>query len=120
MTSLDDPSGSRAHQDGLMVITLPSEIDVSNGGQLKDAVARGLGNGTRVLVADAGGTTFCGCAGVRELLAAHHQAATHGVQFRVVASPAVLRILELSAADEVLETYPTMGAALDGQNGAIT
>jgi anti-anti-sigma factor len=98
------------------VVTLPSEIDARNDGQVRAALARALGDGTMVLVADATGTTFCGCSGSHALVRAHHQAAAAGAQLRVAASPAMLRMLELTGADHVLNTYPTLDTALaDGQ-----
>jgi anti-anti-sigma factor len=99
------------------VVTLPGEIDTSNDGQVQDTLTRALGDGTAILVADAGATTYCGCSGVTALLLAHHRAAAAGAQLRVVvSSPPVRRILELTAADQVLNTYPTLAAALaDGQ-----
>ena len=104
-------------QPRLAVVTLPGEIDISNDGQVQDALTRALDDGTAVLVADAGATAFCGCAGVTALLLTHHRAAAAGAQLRVVAgSPSMRRILELTAADQVLNTYPTLAAALaDGQ-----
>ena len=47
------------------------------------------------------------------LLRTHHRAAAAGAQLRVVVgSPAMRRILELTAAGQVLNTYPTLAAAL--------
>jgi anti-anti-sigma factor len=101
------------------VVTLPAEIDVRNDGQVGDALAGALRSGAAVLVADASGTRFCGCAGVTALIRAHHEAAAAGAQLRVAASPAVRRILELTQADGLLSTYPTVPAALaDGQRPA--
>jgi anti-sigma B factor antagonist len=99
------------------VVTLPGEIDISNDGQVQDTLTSALDGRTAVLVADAGGTTFCGCSGVTALLLTHHRAAAAGAQLRVVVgSPSMRRILELTAADQVLNTYPTLAAALaDGQ-----
>jgi anti-anti-sigma factor len=104
-------------QPRLAVVTLPAEIDISNDAQVQDTLTRALDDGTAVLVADAGGTTFCGCSGVTALLRAHHRAAAAGAQLRVVAgSPSMRRILKLTAADRMLNTYPTLAAALaDGQ-----
>jgi anti-anti-sigma factor len=104
-------------QQRLAVVTLPGEIDTGNDGQVQDTLTRALDDGTAVLVADASGTTFCGCSGVTALLLTHHRAAAAGAQLRVVvASPSMRRILELTAADQVLNTYPTLAAALpDGQ-----
>jgi anti-sigma B factor antagonist len=104
-------------QPQLAVVTLPGEIDASNDGQVLDTLTSALDGGTAVLVADAGRTTFCGCSGVTALIRTHHQAAAAGAQLRVVAaSRAMRRILELTGADQVLDTYPTRAAALaDGQ-----
>jgi anti-sigma B factor antagonist len=104
-------------QPRLAVVTLPDEIDIGNDGHVQDTLTSALGDGTAVLVADAGGTTFCGCSGVTALLLTHHRAAAAGAQLRVVVgSPSMRRILELTAADQVLDTYPTLAAALaDGQ-----
>jgi anti-anti-sigma factor len=101
----------------LAVVTLPAEIDLSNDGQIQDTLAIALDDGTAVLVADGRGTTYCGCSGVTALLLAHHRAAAAGAQLRVVVgSPSMRRILELTAADQALKTYPTLAAALaDGQ-----
>jgi anti-anti-sigma factor len=106
-----------APQPRLAVVTLPGEIDIGNDRQVQDTLTRALDDETVVLVADAGGTTFCGCSGVTALLVTHHRAAAAGAQLRVVvASPSMRRILELTAADQVLHTYPTLAAALaDGQ-----
>ena len=62
-------------QPRLAVVTLPGEIDISNDGQVQDTLTSALDDGTAVLVADAGETTFCGCSGVTALLLTHHQAA---------------------------------------------
>ena len=104
-------------QPRLAVVTLPGEIDNSNDGQVHDTLTRALDDATTVLVADAGATAFCGCSGVTALLLTHHRAAAAGAQLRVVVgSPPMRRILKLTAADQVLTTYPTLAAALaDGQ-----
>jgi anti-sigma B factor antagonist len=100
-------------QPRLAVVTLPGQIDISNDGQVQDTLTRALDGGTAVLVADAGGTTFCGCSGVTALLRARHRAAAAGAQLRiVVGSPSMRRILQLTAAGQVLNTYPTLAAAL--------
>ncbi len=100
------------------VIRLPGEIDTSNDHQVRDALARALADGTALLVADAAKTRYCGCSGVSALIGAHHQAAASGRQLRIVASPALLRMLTLTGADTVLDTYPTLTAALAGRPGS--
>ncbi len=98
------------------VVTLPGEVDLTNASEVHDALTRARESGTAVVVADATETTFCDCAGVRALIRAHRQATAAGTDLRVAltTSPAVRRILELTGADQVLDTYPTLTAALDG------
>ena len=104
---------------GQALVTLPEEIDVGNGVQVQEAlIGAALQDETAVLVADAGRTTFCGCAGVAALMHAHDQAALGGVHLRVVAdSPGLRRILKLTGADQILDIYPTLPAALAGRPG---
>jgi len=99
----------------VLVVALPGEIDFNNDGQVQDALTRALDNGTMVVVANGSGTSFCASSGVTALLAAHRHAAAAGRQLRVAASPAMRRVLELIGADHVLDTYPTLTAALAGQ-----
>ena len=117
------PSGAAAHTAAVVAVgragdALPEEIDVGNDVQVQEAlVCAALQDGTALLVADAGWTTFCGCGGAA-LMHAHDQAALAGVHLLVVASShAVLRILELTGADQVLDIYPTLPAALAGRPG---
>ena len=110
---LDEAGAALAQpRSGLVVVTLPPEIDVANDGQVQDALTRALDDGTAVLVADAGGTTFCGCSGVHALTRTHHRATAAGVQLRVVTSPAIRRIMKLTGADQLLDVYPTLAVAL--------
>jgi anti-anti-sigma factor len=115
-----DQSAAKAatspHAQQPAAVTLPSEIDLTNASEVHDALTRARESGTAVVVADATETTFCDCAGVRALIRAHRRATAAGTDLRVAAatSPAVRRILELTGADQVLDTYPTLSAALDG------
>ncbi|HEY2442812.1 MAG TPA: STAS domain-containing protein [Streptosporangiaceae bacterium] len=97
------------------VIALPAEIDVTNHRQIQDILIRALDDGAMLLVADASGTTFCDCAGARTLLEIHHRAVAAGAQLRLVAAGPELRlILAMTRADYLLDSYPTLAAALDG------
>jgi anti-sigma B factor antagonist len=98
------------------VVTLPHEIDISNDGLVEDELTSALNDGLAVLVADGTRTTFCALAGMGVLTRAHRQAAAAGTQLRVVASPAVRRILDLTGADRVLDSYPSLADALAGRH----
>jgi anti-sigma B factor antagonist len=103
-----------------VVVTLPAEIDISNDGLVEDELTSALSDGLAVLVADGTRTTFCASAGMSALLRAHRQAEAAGTQLRLVASPAVRRILELTGADQVLDTYPSLADALAGRHSPST
>jgi anti-sigma B factor antagonist len=98
------------------LVTLPAEIDIGNDGLVEDELTSALGDGVAVLVADGTRTTFCASAGMSVLIRAHRHTAAAGVQLRVVASPAVRRILELTSADQALDTYPSLAEALAGRH----
>lgn len=97
------------------VIALPGEIDICIHRQVEASVALALSDGATVLIADASYTTFCDCSGVHALVRAHRQAVAAGVQLRIAASPAMWRILRLTGADRVLDTYSTVFEALAGR-----
>jgi anti-anti-sigma factor len=100
---------------GAAVVVLPDEIDLSNAGPVGEQLVAAIVPGVTVAIADLSMTTFCDCAGVRSLLLAHREATVRDAELRlVVRSRAVLRILELLGADQVLPVYPDLSAALAG------
>jgi anti-anti-sigma factor len=102
----------------LAVIPLPDSIDVTNDFDVQDVLVAAIQAGAAVLVADGSRTTFCGCSGVTTLILAHRLAAAAGAQLRLVgAAPEVRRILALTRADNELDTYPDLAAALSGRPG---
>jgi anti-anti-sigma factor len=97
------------------IISLPAEIDINNAGQVSDELLRVLDQGAATLVVDMTGTTFCASAGVHAVLRAHKSATAIPVKLRLVAGGrAVWRVLELTGADRVIDTYPSLDTALAG------
>lgn len=117
----DQPAAAEPCARQPVVVTLPGEIDAVNAGQVYGALIRALETGAGVVVADATETAFCDCAGVRTLARAHSQAAASGVDLRVAAAASgkVRRILELTGVGQILDTYPTLTAALNGPPRAV-
>jgi anti-sigma B factor antagonist len=96
-----------------VVVVLPYEIDLCNADSVLDLLVAALVPGVGVVIADLRLTAFCDCAGVYSLLLAHRKATASDADLRlVVGSSAVLRILELLGADQVVSVYPDLGAAL--------
>jgi anti-anti-sigma factor len=103
----------------IVVVTLPGEIDITNESHVRDALAGALRSGAAVLVADATATAFCDCAGVNALTSAHRQASAAGARLRLAASPAVVRVLQLTGAYQLLDIYLAMPAALEGKQPSL-
>jgi anti-sigma B factor antagonist len=100
---------------GAAVIVLPAEIDVTNAAQVGAELARALEADTEVLVVDMTATVFCDSAGVQVLVRARHRAAAAGLALRLAAgTPQVRRVLELTGADQVIDTYPDLETATHG------
>jgi len=92
------------------VVTLPTEIDVTNTDEIRQALLS-ASHDVAVLIIDMSGTTFCDSAGVHAIIAAYREAAAAGTELRLVAT-AVLRILTLTGVDQLIPIYPTLEAAL--------
>jgi anti-sigma B factor antagonist len=100
------------------VVALPGEIDVTNSAQVSAALRQTLADGAVVLVADMTATTFCASDGVKALIDARAAAVAAGAQLRVAGvapGSVVRRVLELTGADQLLDLYPSLDAALPGQ-----
>lgn len=96
----------------VVVVVLPDEIDFVNADSVGERLAAAIVPGVAVVIADLTVTVFCDCAGVRSLLLAGRRASAVNAELRlVVCARAVLRILELLGADQVLPVYPDLGMA---------
>jgi anti-sigma B factor antagonist len=107
--AMEDYNLRRISQHG--VVTLPAEVDVTNADEIRQALLTAASPDVAVLIIDMSGTTFCDSAGVGAVIAAYRQATATGTELRLVAT-AVLRILELVGADQLIPIYPTLDAAL--------
>ena len=95
------------------VTTLPVEIDIANADQVREDLLTVLNRGPALLIVDMAGTTFCDSAGVNALVRAYKRAAACGARMRlVVTAPTVQRVLAITAVDRLIDTYPTVAAAL--------
>lgn len=98
---------------GPAFVVLPEEIDFLNADCVGEQLAAAVVSGVAVVIADLTVTVFCDCAGVRSLLLAGRMASAVHAELRlVVRARAVLRVLQLLGADQVLPVYPDLGTAL--------
>lgn len=95
------------------VVRLPGEIDPTNSEQVHTALLDALNAAPAVLVADMTATTYCGWEGLRVLVNTHQAAQRAGIALRIAGvRTTVRRVLELTGATELLDVYPSTGAAL--------
>ncbi len=95
----------------VVMVVLPDEIDLVNADSVGERLVVAVVPGVAVVIADPTVTVFCDCAGVRSLLAGRRASAVHAELRLVVRARAVLRILELLGADQVLPVYPDLDMA---------
>ena len=102
----------------LAVVTLPEEIDMSNGAAVQEGLLDLVAQRPETMVVDMSATTFCDSAGVRAVMLAHRQAAAGGCGFRlVIFSPAVRRVFTIIGADQLTSIYSRLASAL-GADGS--
>jgi anti-sigma B factor antagonist len=93
------------------VVTVPAEVDVTNSGEVRQALLAAASQNLPILIIDMSGTTFCDSTGVHAIVAAYQQAASNGTGVRLVAT-AVLHILTVVGVDQLIPIYPDLEAAL--------
>jgi anti-sigma B factor antagonist len=93
------------------IVTAPAEVDVTNTGEVRQALLSAASQDVPVLIIDMSGTTFCDSAGVHAIIVACQQAAAAGTELRLIAT-AILRILTMVGVDQLIPIYPDLQAAL--------
>ena len=100
------------------VVTLPTEIDMTNADLVQEELLSVLNQGATLLVADLSTTSFCDSAGVSALVRAFRRAVTSAGAMRlVVGTPAVERVLSITGVDRLVDTFPSVAASLAGPGG---
>ena len=95
------------------MVVVPLELDLTIADGLREALLDVLNAGALGLVVDMTQTTFCDSAGISAITRAVRRAAANDATVRLaVASPAVLRVLELVGIDRLIEVYPDVSAAV--------
>jgi anti-sigma B factor antagonist len=95
------------------VVSLPTEIDITNADQVREDLLSVLNQGAVLLGADLSRTTFCDSAGVSALARSFRRAEASQSDMRlVVTTVAVQRVLGLTGIDRLLDIYPSVAASL--------
>jgi anti-anti-sigma factor len=99
--------------DGVPIVAVPEEIDITNADELRAAVLQAASSGDGTFVVDMSCTRFCDSAGLHALVDAHKRAQGDGGRVLLaVSGPAVLRIFQITGVDTVLPLFPGVTEAL--------
>ena len=100
--------------DGIVVVQIVGEIDMSNAGELGDAIGRRLSNDALALVLDLTAVEYIDSAGIQVIYELHSQLGDRGQAIRVVIAPAALigEALRLADVPRVVGVAESLEAAL--------
>lgn len=101
------------HDDGTPVIAVTGDVDMATDQAISAEIGNQFALRPRALIIDLTGVTFLGLAGVTLLVAAATMAQRCGVRLAVVTNRrAVLRVLELTDVNQLLDLRPSLPDAL--------
>jgi anti-sigma B factor antagonist len=99
--------------EGVLVVTAPEEIDITNAAELRAAVSEAVGSGSALVIVDMSRTRFCDSAGLNVLVASDRQARAEGGEVRlVIVAEAIVRVVALTGVDRVIPIYESVDKAL--------
>jgi anti-anti-sigma factor len=104
-----------------VVLQAKGEVDSSTAGELNSQLDAALQltetHVSRLLIIDLQGVTYFGSAGLNAVLDCHQRAQQAGTSVRLVADNGlVVRPIEVTNLDSVLDLYPTLPDALQGRD----
>lgn len=103
-----------------VLVHVRGEIDSSTAGdlrsQLESALHQAGGQDSRLLIVDLQDVTYFGSAGLNAVLDCHKQGLRAGTSVRLVAdNELVVRPIEVTNLDSLLDLYPSLPDALEGR-----
>ena len=112
MSAADPLTTSVAHREGVAVVTIGGEIDLSTAPAFEAAITGALNDDPPVLVIELSQVSFMASVGLR-ILADTQEKVSKSAQVAIVASnPATSRPMQLTGLDKVMSMYPTLDDAL--------
>ncbi|MFI6099928.1 STAS domain-containing protein [Lentzea sp. NPDC051213] len=113
LRSCSSPALTVHHDDGVPVIAVTGDVDMATDNAISVEIGDQFAMRPRALIIDMTEVTFLGLAGVTLLVAAATMAQRCGVRLAVVTSRrAVLRVLELTNVNRLLDLHRTLPDAL--------
>jgi anti-sigma B factor antagonist len=112
LSAADPITTSVAHRDGVAVVSIGGEIDLSTAPAFETAITEALDVDPPALVIDLSEVSFMASVGLR-ILAATEEKVEASTPLAVVADNAATgRPIQLTGLDHVIALYPTLDAAL--------
>jgi anti-sigma B factor antagonist len=112
LSAADPITTSVAHREGVAVVTIGGEIDLSTAPAFEAAIAGALDRDPPVLVIELSQVSFMASVGLR-ILADTQEKVSKSAQVAIVASNlATSRPMQLTGLDKVMSMYPTLDDAL--------
>lgn len=119
MSAPDPISTSVHHRDGVVVLTVGGEVDLSTAPAFEAAIDGALAEEPAILVVELSAMEFLASAGVRILAAAREKLSKSGQLAVVANSPVTRRPIELLGLDKTVALYPTLDDALTALQTSI-
>jgi anti-anti-sigma factor len=103
-----------ASRDGILIVSVAGEIDLSNADEIRDRVVDAIGTGHDRVALDLTGTTYLDSTGVRLLfdLAARMQARRRRLALVVTDRAIVRRVIVLTKLDEAVPVHASLDDAV--------
>ena len=112
MSAADPITTSLQHREGVALVGVGGEIDLSTAPAFEAVIAEALEEDPRVLVIDLSEVTFIGSVGLR-ILAGTQEKVGKSIPIAVVADHAAAsRPMQLTGLDNLISLYPTVDEAL--------
>jgi anti-sigma B factor antagonist len=112
LSAADPITTSVAHREGVSVVTIGGEIDLSTAPAFEAAIAGALDDDPPVLVIELSEVRFMASVGLRILAAAHERVSKSARVAIVADNPATSRPMQLTGLDKIISLYPTLDDAL--------
>lgn len=94
------------------IVTARGELDAANASEFFSYTASHCAQVTELML-DLTGVEFLGTAGFSALQSLHQRCAADGIEWTLLPSPAVKRLLQICDPESALPVQPTVGAASD-------
>jgi anti-anti-sigma factor len=118
VSAADQITTSVVHRDGVAVVSVGGEIDLSTAPAFEAVITEALDEDPPALVVELSEVIFMASVGLR-ILAATQEKVGKSIQLAVVAdNMAASRPIQLTGLDKLISLYPTLDEALTALDGA--